>query len=103
MRGGLTLAMVAVLLAAGPGFAGTVCRPDQLGTVSCPVVVRPAPRPPFDKPPVQALDRIREARPRAQPETFVPARRTRGLGGDLPDLDAVGPCRTDQLGNLHCR
>ena len=98
---------VAALAAALPAAAQVVCRPNQLGTVSCPAGPRPAPRPPFDKPPVQALDRVREA-PAAEPERgFIPARRTRGLGGVRPrrgtsavHRDRAGPTG---LGNLHCR
>ncbi len=95
------LAMVA-LLAVLPTAAQAVCRPNQLGTVSCPAGPRPAPRPSFDEP-VQALERVREA-PAGQPERgFIPARRTRGLGGVRPESDVIGPCRPDRLGNLHCR
>jgi hypothetical protein len=94
--------MSAALLGMGPAAAQVVCRPHQLGTVSCPAGPRPAPRPDFDAP-VQALERVGEA-PEGEPERgFIPARRTRGLGGVRPEGDVIGPCRPDRLGNLHCR
>ena len=102
MRSVFAALAVVALVAAVPAAAGTVCRPNQLGTVSCPAGPRPAPRPSFDEP-VQALERVREA-PAAEPERgFIPARRTRTLGGIRPGKDVVGPCRPDRLGNLHCR
>jgi hypothetical protein len=102
MRVALPALTTAALLGATPAAAQAVCRPNQLGTVSCPAGPRPAPRPEFDAP-VQALERVREA-PEGPPERgFIPARRTRGLGGVRPESDVVGPCRPDRLGNLHCR
>jgi hypothetical protein len=95
--------IVAALIGAAPAPADTVCRPNVLGTVSCPIA-RPMPRPPF-RHPVGALDRVR-----AEPEVkdpgpvFIPARRTNILGTTLIDegVDA-NLCRPDVLGNLHCR
>lgn len=102
MRIALAALSIAALAAVLPAPAQAVCRPNQLGTVSCPAGPRPAPRPEFDEP-VQALERVREAPEGAPERGFIPARRTRGLGGVRPESDVIGPCRADRLGNLHCR
>ena len=95
--------MVALVLMAGaPARADAVCRPTALGAVAC-VGARPKPRP-VDPgaPPVQAIDRVRakESSGDAGP-TFIPARKTRGLGTIITDT-GPGRCRPDTLGNLRC-
>jgi hypothetical protein len=118
VRIALALALpFAAALMLGPvpvAAADVVCRPDMLGTVSCPDAPRPKPRPVY-RSTVQALERIRAPQvgvgqaatgstARQGAETFVPSRETRRLGGTmmLPQGTA-GPCRPDMLGNLNCR
>ena len=108
MRTTVTAALGAVLglTLAGPSAgADVVCRPNTLGTVSCPAAPpRPVARPPGPAP-VQALDRVRARGKQPQGEEFVPARRTNKLGGTVlrEGGGAAGNCRADTLGNLHCR
>jgi hypothetical protein len=81
------------------------CRPNALGTVSCPDDgARPKPRPIY-RAPVQALDRVEQkAATKNRPDTFIPSRETRRLGGTLMlERGLTGPCRKDTLGNLNCR
>ncbi len=107
MRRAILLLATAFLVGFGlePAAAEVVCRPDHLGTVSCPdVTLRPKPRPIYRRP-VQALERVR-AEPEARDPSpgFVPARKTRALGGTLLlENGLTGPCRPDMLGNLNCR
>src|SRR5689334_16948760 len=71
----LPVAALAALALAGPGpaAAGTLCRPDTLGSVLCPVAP-PPPRPIYRRP-VQALDRVGAEPPARNPApAFVPAR-----------------------------
>lgn len=101
------LALAALLLLPLPSAAAETmtCRPNTLGTVSCPAErARPKPRPAF-RPPVQALERVeRKAAAKSRPDTFVPARETRRLGGTMTLPSGLsGPCRPDTLGNLNCR
>lgn len=89
----------------GPAAAELMCRPDALGTVSCPGDgPRPMPRPIYRQP-VQALDRVgAKADARREPDRFVPSRETRRLGGTMLLKEGLsGPCRPDMLGNLNCR
>ena len=89
--------------AATPAAAEVVCRPNTLGTVSCPAASpRPMPRPLFGEP-VQALDRVRARGQEAEGTEFIPARRTNRLGGIAADGGGADYCRADTLGNLHCR
>ena len=84
-----------------PAAADVVCRPNALGTVSCPA---PGPRPmarPIGKS-VQALDRVRERSEVPAGTEFIPARRTDRLGG-ISTKGGANYCRADTLGNLHCR
>lgn len=104
---GRILAAALVLAISPPAAAAelTVCRPDALGSVSCPGDgPRPKPRPIY-RAPVQALDRVEgRAAARQTPETFVPSRETRRLGGTMMlERGLSGPCRPDALGNLNCR
>ena len=92
------------LAGAGPAGADTLCRPDTLGSIICPVSP-PPPRPIYRRP-VQALDRVAAEPPARNPApAFVPARETERLGGQvITDQDIrTGVCRADTLGNLHCR
>ncbi len=96
--------LIALALAALPdiGAAQAVCRPGPLGATLCQGTPRPKPRPAdLGAPPVQALDRVLPADP-GPVTTFVPARKTRGLGGTILDAEP-GRCRPDTLGNLRCR
>ncbi|MFT3973634.1 MAG: hypothetical protein QM699_09350 [Amaricoccus sp.] len=105
MRHVLALAAVLLLSLPASGADTMTCRPDALGTVSCPADgVRPRPRPIY-RAPVQALDRVEaEAAGRSRPDAFVPARETRRLGGTMIlERGLSGPCRPDMLGNLNCR
>ena len=100
------LALIGALMGmspATPGAAEIVCRPNALGTVSCPDDgPRPMARP--GGPPVQGIDRVRARTPKPPGEEFIPARRTDHLGGIVRRKGgAAGPCREDTLGNLHCR
>lgn len=105
MRTVLALAALLLLPLPATGADTQTCRPNALGSVSCPDAgSRPRPRPIY-RAPVQALDRVEErAAARRQPETFVPSRETRRLGGTttLPS-GLSGPCRANMLGNLNCR
>ncbi|HET9070130.1 MAG TPA: hypothetical protein VFN28_15935 [Amaricoccus sp.] len=108
VRGAMT-AVLATLLAAGPivgpAAADVVCRPNTLGTVSCPAAEpRPMARPPGPAP-TQALDRVRRRTAQPEGEEFIPARRTNRLGGTVlrEGGPTVGNCRPDTLGNLRCR
>lgn len=98
------LALCLLLLAPlAAGAADSVCRPDALGTVSCPDGPRPKPRPVYQSR-VQALERVMDkAAARESRDTFVPSRETRTLGGTILNRGLVGPCRADMLGNLNCR
>lgn len=97
---------ILVLLPLPAASADTMtCRPNVLGSVSCPDWGdRPKPRPIYRKP-VQALDRVeRKAAAREQAGRFVPARKTDRLGGTMIlERGLSGPCRRDTLGNLNCR
>ena len=100
------LLIAAALLAAGAAAAAAqgVCRPDKLGTVTCPVPP-PRPRPPYLAD-TQAIDRVRRRTP-AQSDlpVFIPSWRTNRLG-TTPltggETGIGGPCRADTLGNLIC-
>jgi hypothetical protein len=96
---------VTLVAAAAPASAQTTCRPNNLGTVSCPVAP-PKPRP-FLEADTQAIDRVRRAaKPASAAPVFVPARRTNRLGGATqlaPGDPPVSNCRADRLGNLQCR
>ena len=73
-------AFLLALAPLAPAAADVVCRPNALGTVSCPA---PGPRPmarPVGKS-VQALDRVRERSEVPAGTEFIPARRTDRLGG----------------------
>jgi hypothetical protein len=98
-------AMVVLLLAPAPETsAQAVCRPNELGSVRCPVG-RPMPRPLY-QPDTQAIDRVRRRPdPETKTQTFVPARRTNRLGETLldPDDGPVSLCQPDRLGHLRCR
>ncbi len=88
----------------GPAAADTLCRPDTLGSVICPVAP-PPPRPIYRRP-VQALDRVAAEPPARNPApAFVPAREVDRLGGQTMTGQSVrtGLCRPDTLGNLSCR
>jgi hypothetical protein len=95
----------ALLAVAAPVAAQTTCRPNNLGTVSCPVGP-PKPRPVLEAD-TQALDRVRrEPGVVSKAPVFVPARRTNRLGGATelaPGDPPVSYCRPDRLGNLQCR
>ena len=81
--GGILLALAPL----APAAADVVCRPNTLGTVSCPA---PGPRPmarPIGKS-VQALDRVRERSEVPAGTEFIPARRTDRLGGISTDRAA---------------
>ena len=105
LRRSLAAALAGLALAGpGPAAADTLCRPDTLGSVLCPVAP-PPPRPIYRRP-VQALDRVAAEPPARNPApAFVPARETERLGGQvITDQDIrTGLCRADTLGNLHCR
>ena len=96
-------ALIGMTLAATPGGAEVVCRPNALGTVRCPDgEPRPMARP--GGPSVQALDRVRARTREPVDEEFIPARRTDRLGGAVRrEGGGAGICRADTLGNLHCR
>jgi hypothetical protein len=97
------VALIGLTLAAGPVGAEVVCRPNSLGSVSCPDgEPRPMARP--GGPSVQALDRVRDRMREPADEDFIPARRTNRLGGTVRREGGwAGICRADTLGNLHCR
>jgi hypothetical protein len=109
VRWAAAVVLGAMLAAGAPVGADVVCRPNALGTVSCPAAEpRPAPRPraqPPGTPPTQALDRVRARGERPEGEAFVPARRTNRLGGAVRREGgaSAGVCRADTLGNLRCR
>jgi hypothetical protein len=97
--GAATLLLFAVLGADG---AAQVCRPNALGTISCPVE-RPKQRPPEGH--VRGLDEvIDDARGDVRDPGFIPGRRTNSFGQTNPGAGgAVSPrCRTDNLGNVRC-
>lgn len=99
----LVLALAFLLTPFPSAAADGVCRPDALGTVSCPDGPRPKPRPLY-RSRVQALERVTgESSQRDSRDTFVPSRETRKLGGTILRGGLVGPCRPDMLGNLNCR
>lgn len=107
MHVSLPLAILLFMAMALPSQAADTmtCRPNALGTVSCPDDgARPKPRPIY-RAPVQALDRVEQkAATKNRPDTFVPSRETRRLGGTLMlERGLTGPCRKDTLGNLNCR
>jgi hypothetical protein len=105
----MAAALAAMLAAGAPAGADVVCRPNTLGTVSCPAAPpRPMARPPgavLAPSPSQALDRVRQRTQQPEGEDFVPARRTNRLGGTVRREGgaSAGTCRADTLGNLHCR
>ncbi|HRO10539.1 hypothetical protein [Amaricoccus sp.] len=104
MRRVAAAAIGAFLAVASPAEAEVVCRPNTLGTVSCPAAEpRPLARP--GPAPTQALDRVRAREKQPEGETFIPARRTNRLGGTVlrEGGGPAGTCRPDTLGNLHCR
>ncbi len=89
------------MLATAPA-ADVVCRPNTLGSVSCPAA-RPLPRPPA-RASVQALDRVLAEGQEPKGPQFIPARRTNRLGGiTIEQGGSAGRCRPDTLGNLNCR
>jgi hypothetical protein len=98
----IAAAFLLALALQAPAAADVVCRPNTLGTVSCPAPgPRPMPRPVGKS--VQALDQVRE-RSEVPPGTeFIPARRTDRLGGITTTKGGANYCRPDTLGNLHCR
>ena len=107
VRWSLVAVFGAMLAAGAPGGADVVCRPNTLGTMSCPAEEpRPMARPPLPgRGPTQALDRVRQRTEQPEGEKFVPARRTNRLGGTVrrEGGGSAGTCRADTLGNLHCR
>ena len=93
------------LLVAVPATADIVCQSNSLGTETCKgPTVRPEPRRQI-RSDVQAFDRVLVRPDAGQAETeFVPARRRSPLSTTI--IDNTGPvslCRSDALGNLHCR
>ena len=99
------IAVLAVSLALAPlAAADTVCRPNDLGSVRCPVP--PPPPRPLLRADTQAIDRVRQKpAPELKAPVFVPARRTNRLGSTQVD-PAEGPvtlCQPDRLGNMRCR
>lgn len=79
------------------------CRPNALGSVGCPALLRPKPRPPLLELEAQGLDRLLPP-PEARPgQVFVPARETDRLGGTTILDGGTTVCRPDALGNLNCR
>ena len=112
MRCRLLAVILAVFLGLPAVADEVVCRADALGSVRCPAappapVFGPMPRPgglPQAREPVQGLDRVRARTRQPQGESFVPARRTRTLGGTvLREGGGASSCRPDTLGNLYCR
>ncbi len=87
-------------------MAGDVaCRSNTLGNQTCSGgPIRPEPRPVI-RGDTSGLERLADEPAQVTaPETFVPAGKRRGLGTTIIDAPgAIGTCRTDTLGNLHCR
>ena len=99
-----SILMAGLLAATSPAAAQTVCRPNALGTVTCPA---PPPEPrPILRANTQALDRVRRSAAAAeQAPGLIPAWRSNRLGitPTAPgEIDGASHCRADSLGNLRC-
>ena len=103
LSGTILAAWILSAVAPAPDAAAQVCRPNALGTISCPVE-RPKQRPLVEAEP-RGLDRVLgRTRGDAPDSGFIPSRKTNSFGQTDPGAGgAASPrCRTDSLGATRC-